>query len=438
MPVNVINGTDQNDTLDGQPGSNQIHGAGGNDDINGWVRDDSLYGDAGNDTLFGFFGDDLLSGGEGNDVLTTSERDMGYVCTLFGGEGDDSLFAVERHSHSFGGAGNDVVTIYFDLGGEAHGGRGTDVLVMNYVGSILGSLGENAPVSVTLTGPDAHATAYLQSMEIDGFEILHITTSDGNDTIIGGALDDRISVFAGANVVDAGEGNDEVSVRTGSANVLQGGLGDDVLVVVHEVPEHCDLAFTVTGDTATDNFGSTYSGFETYRIWSGGADDTVCTGAGDDLVRSFGGDDILDGAGGSDRLLGGEGNDVLMGGAGRDHLTGSLGQDDLTGGGGGDTFDFGRVDRAGDVVRDFETGVDRIQIAGRSLGPGFTPGPLDPARLVIQDATGEAAQFIWRAGVAPGSHDLVFDSNGTLAGGELLVATFLGGATLQAADILIL
>lgn len=101
-------------------------------------------------------------------------------------------------------------------------------------------------------------------------------------------------------------------------------------------------------------------------------------GGGDDILSGMGGDDLLDGARGRDRLQGGAGKDHLAGGAdadllfggrGADVLVGGLGADTLSGGTGRDTFsyDFARESRPAerrDVIADFESGLDRLSLAG--------------------------------------------------------------------------
>jgi Ca2+-binding RTX toxin-like protein len=81
-------------------------------------------------------------------------------------------------------------------------------------------------------------------------------------------------------------------------------------------------------------------------------------GGGNDLLRGFDGGDILRGNDGTDRLIGGGGSDLLFGDAGVD------------------TFVFGSAADAGsgalrDQIRDFEDGVDRIDLRGFSADFDF-------------------------------------------------------------------
>lgn len=67
--------------------------------------------------------------------------------------------------------------------------------------------------------------------------------------------------------------------------------------------------------------------------------------------------DIITGSTSGDLLLGGIGNDLISGGAGNDHIWGGAGIDTLFGGEGRDRFSFHDMSEAGDVIADFETGL---------------------------------------------------------------------------------
>lgn len=100
-------------------------------------------------------------------------------------------------------------------------------------------------------------------------------------------------------------------------------------------------------------------------LTGGGGRDRLLGGAGSDDLKGGKGRDFLRGDGGSDVLSGGRGADVLRGKAGADRLDGGSGKDTLAGGSGTDTFVFdGTAQQGKDVLKDFEDGVDRIEIAG--------------------------------------------------------------------------
>ena len=156
-----------------------------------------------------------------------------------------------------------------------------------------------------------------------------ITGGSGDDTIFGDAGDDELRGNSGADEVYGGDGDDQI-FGGGDVDVLFGEAGDDTIV-------------GVTGD------------------------DLIFGGAGADNLFGRADNDFLDGGAGDDRLTGNQGDDALIGGDGRDVMVGSGGDDSLTGGQGADVFVF-LNERGMDVITDFETGADRINLAKRSFG----------------------------------------------------------------------
>lgn len=102
----------------------------------------------------------------------------------------------------------------------------------------------------------------------------------------------------------------------------------------------------------------------------------------------------VDGGGGNDTLSaasvldytvwlgGGTGDDQLRGGAKSDLLLGAAGSDTLSGGGGADVFRFDVADAGVDVIEDFTSGVDRIELSGAPTAATWSYGAgtlwLDP------------------------------------------------------------
>lgn len=115
-------------------------------------------------------------------------------------------------------------------------------------------------------------------------------------------------------------------------------------------------ADTVTGGQAGDDLRGN-NGSD--NIDGGAGNDTLYGGAPNDLDRD---QDAAHGPDGNDTLKGGSGNDLLAGGQGEDVLVGGAGADTLYGGAGGDTFVFIAADTGGDVIADFEPGLDLIDL----------------------------------------------------------------------------
>ncbi|BCL39213.1 SdrD B-like domain-containing protein [Nostoc sp. MS1] len=71
-------------------------------------------------------------------------------------------------------------------------------------------------------------------------------------------------------------------------------------------------------------------------------------------------------------LNGTVGNDTLTGTNGDDIIIGGQGKDILTGGGGSDLFVYNGIIDAGDTIKDFTPGVDKIELTGVLRGLGYT------------------------------------------------------------------
>ena len=168
----------------------------------------------------------------------------------------------------------------------------------------------------------------------------------GNDIIKSGIGDDIILGGTGADEIHGGAGIDTASFQQASSGVranLQRGVG-------------------LKGEALGDRYFSIENLLGSYH------DDALL---GDDLanvIEGADGADTLNGEGGNDLLFGEFGDDTLIGGDGDDILNGGLGRDILWGGEGVDIFEFLDVDESGigssrDVIKDFEQGVDLINLA---------------------------------------------------------------------------
>ena len=130
--------------------------------------------------------------------------------------------------------------------------------------------------------------------------------------------------------------------------------------------------------------------------------------AGNDTMYGYDGNDTLIGDAGSDTIYGGNGNDKLQGGVGNDTLYGEAGSDVLTGGvgsdrlyGGADTvrdvFDFNiaaeSTSTSRDLIYDFKSGVDRVDLAGIDAHAGTST---NDAFVAFTGAT-PTAYSVWYA-----------------------------------------
>jgi Ca2+-binding RTX toxin-like protein len=180
----------------------------------------------------------------------------------------------------------------------------------------------------------------------------------------------------------------------------------------------------------------TYTGAGNFAGNGNGGNNSIAGLGGSDTLTGAGGADRLTGNDGADFLYGGMGNDVLSGGLGSDWLQGDEGLDVLTGGGGADKFVlFGSAAGNSDKIMDFVSG-DGDKIAVNGADYGFAPGALDPDHFATGAATSAAGvgQFVYKGS----NKALVWDANGTAAGGETVIATFATDVGLTAVDFVIL
>jgi len=188
-----------------------------------------------------------------------------------------------------------------------------------------------------------------------------IETSGGNDTVISKTGDDEIITGDGNDTVNSGFGNDEIwggdgrdiLIGSGGDDLIDGGTGNDIL----GGGKGNDILYGRDGN-------DTMRGGEDDDIMYGGlGDDIVGGGKGDDVIFGGAGNDLLKGGPDNDKLYGGLGNDILRGSFGDDVIVGGEGNDRLWGGEGMDVFVF--FDNSGsDTIRDFELGLDRIDLGG--------------------------------------------------------------------------
>lgn len=266
----------------------------------------------------------------GDDEITTDDRFDGtaFADELWGFEGDDALTGFAGDDDLNGGGGADTIA----------GGSGAD--------------------------------------RIDG--------GDGDDLMTGGEGDDLIVAGAGSDTVDGGAGADTLDYSGSSSAVRiyaqegvteKDGSGDADAFSAIEHFIGSEFADTIFTDDTTVSVTSG-AGNDFVRTM-GGEGLSVDTGAGDDFVLAeFGSANVSLGEG-NDRLLsyseqvavdGGHGDDVIHGGSQNDTIDGGHGNDTLSGGGGEDTFVL-RQGNGADIILDFDTDHDVLDLS--DFGVGF-------------------------------------------------------------------
>ena len=395
--IENLRGSEHNDILIGDPGSNELNGGGGNDVMDGREGNDRLLGD---DSFMVYFGsstsgDDRLNGGAGDDWLEGG----GGADELRGGPGEDTA-----SYRSFSGA---VEVRLYDgtaRGGHAEGDTFVGLKTVNYIdddGNIREAIVPDIENLSGSTNNDLLAGAYGPN-RLDGHEGNdRLYGREGEDWLEGGEGSDTLEGGPGADVLRGGPGIDSAVYASSDAGVVvrlhsvleQGGKGGDA-----EGDVFNGETYTLTGE------GGMAREVELPDIWNlfGSNHDDVLAGDfrqnwidgldGDDLLFGGpdGGPDFLFGGDGDDKIYGGKGNDALFGGRGDDLIKGGpdndaleralevldralsnefelhfkierydFGNDRLEGGTGDDYFYF-YPDGGDDVILDFGNGNDRI------------------------------------------------------------------------------
>jgi Ca2+-binding RTX toxin-like protein len=425
----TIGGGNGNDTMQGDDGADALSGDSGNDSLFGGAGNDTLVGGAGNDGVIGEDGDDQLSGGDGDDSLVGGDGDD----VLDGGSGNDSLIGGTGIDTLIGGDGNDALQ---DASGEdgLFGGKGDDYYyVSGQAPLIFESIGEGRDTVV------ADSSYYLYA----NLEMLLLAANAGDAFGVGNDLGNVLAGNAGSNLLIGGAGDDDIGGNEGvdslfglgGSDFLKGGKGVDYLVggAGDDVLFGGDDADALYGEDGNDSLDGGDS-FDTDIVVGGAGNDTL------DGASSLGDYDLLDGGAGNDRyyvdtpddltfeaLNGGTdtvyaningagyylyantenlvlegvtpfgvGNELanrltgnalgnyLLGGFGNDTLNGKGGNDVLFGEGGADTFVFERG-TGGDVIGDFQAGVDKISLVGLGIA---SYAALQPAIFQVGGNTG--------------------------------------------------
>lgn len=389
-------GTDANELWHGGSAFDVLEGFGGND---------TLYGEGGNDIVRGDAGNDLLFGGDGNDNLFSN----GGFDTLFGGDGEDNAY-FDRPI--------DVLTLGVILAASTPPPHGDALVGTGPISSIFATVTDTTTGDVVRVADDVELLRTFDGdVPFDGMLLgvevgmTVLAASADADTITGTAASERLVAGIGKDVIDAGDGDDQVIgdwigiSRDNDNDTLKGDAGDDTIWgqngndVIFGGEGNDALRGNLGGDeifgawgndSIKGHLGNDYvgGGEDDDDLSGGGGDDTVegqdgddtvggnsgrdvlRGGAGNDVLRGHGSTDALDGEDGDDTLVGhqgfdtlngGNGNDLLIGGDANDTLIGGPGNDTLTGGTGADRFEF-IAGHGTNIVSDFEDGTDSIHL----------------------------------------------------------------------------
>lgn len=310
--------------------------------------------------------------------------------------GNDTLLGSAGNDWMLGFSGNDTLL----------GGAGADTLD--------GGAGSNtASYATANTGIVASlANAAMNTGQAAGDRYLAI------QNLTGSAFADVLTGDTGVNSLDGGAGNDVLDGGA-STDMLRGGSGNDTYVLANSSDVVIDTGGTADTITSTimRSLGS-YSGVERLILTGTAAVSGYGNAAANTLVGNVAAN-VLSGGGGNDTLIGGNGVDRLAGGAGYDSFL----------------FNARLSSANRDLITDFN--------------PAFDVVRLDNAVMTGLGAVGMLRSYQFFAGSA--AHDandriiynkatgaLLYDANGSAAGGVTQLATLTSRPTLTVADFVVI
>ena len=343
-----------------QPGrlNNSFSLGAGNDTLNPGLGLDTVYGGAGDDLLildyslqddanlsgvtvfatFTFRRTDLSSGA----VVDSVNRDDFDRFHITGGSKADNLLGGSGVDTLIGGGGND--TLDGSSGADVMtGGTGDDLyFVQNAADSVIEQAGEGTDtVQSSLSG-------YALPAHVENLTLAS-TTANGS----GNAENNLLIGNSAANNLAAGGGDDTIDPRRG-LDTVDGGAGNDLLIVDYSANSYAGLTTTLTDAVAGNGFYN--------ALTSASASDRI-TFSNIERVQ-------ITGTSFNDNLRGLAGNDTLNGGLGNDTLDGGAGADTMNGGAGDDTY---LVDSIADIISENAgAGNDTVNaIIDYNLGPNL-------------------------------------------------------------------
>jgi Ca2+-binding RTX toxin-like protein len=436
--MDIVDGTEHDDTISTLGGTDIVAGGAGDDDIDGGAGNDYLFGDSGADTIDGGEGADVILGGSGADTLTGGAgadliRGGSGADTIEGGEGADTfVFGPGHGSDTITDFDTDEDTINLSaFGADLSYSDLTITATTDGTGTIItvpGEDGENNGITITLEG--VTTTDVTESM----FEF----SNAGDDTITGTTADEIITGGTGDDTMTGGGGSD--------AFVFAPGDGDDTITDFSTADDKIDLTafgrdvsfddltiaattdgtgtvitlpgddggtITLQGVTSTDvtadlfdfadanTSGTLFIGSEAETEFTGtDFADTIIGAEGDDTLDGGRGNDWIFGNEGADDIKGGEGDDVIFAGEGDDTINAGTGSNYVHGGAGADTFAV-ESGQTLTTIGDFTDGDDQIDLSNISGITGFSDLTItDDDGTAVIDLSSQGAGTIRLTGVA--------------------------------------
>lgn len=200
-----------------------------------------IFGDTGNDKITinssrvdyvsARSGDDeitITATGEKNKVSGLSALDSGSVTRIYGGDGKDTIdiSAEELVSEVQGGNGDDAVTVKSSIASRITGGEGNDTIavIARSVEGVEGNAGDDQISILATVDPELDDKLQRSS---DSGSVRKVLGGVGKDTIV-------IDADRQVTGVDAGSGDDSVTIRAKEIYSIDAGSGNDTVDLTGE------------------------------------------------------------------------------------------------------------------------------------------------------------------------------------------------------------
>ncbi|MBU6338395.1 MAG: hypothetical protein KGQ36_00255 [Rickettsiales bacterium] len=314
----TINGTSEDEVFDYSDMTNNyyISGYGGNDQVYTGFGDDYVYvssGDdivnagAGNDEIYAWGGNDVVHGGAGDDYISSEYGSSGETAQIYGEEGNDWIYVSEteaRQEVSGGGgndlidlnasaslvngdAGDDVINLISGGSNEVNGGDDNDIINI-YGGASGNDIRGGSGNDVFVIRADKYNNLlsgnynYINDFDVNNsnekidFQFLNIQFEDleiyqdgdyayvdyflgelGSGSIILKDVDSSQLTANNFIFKNNGTAGDDVIVAANKYNVIDGGNGNDEIVIAAidgDYNSNSPLESYLTGGAGVDTF----------------------------------------------------------------------------------------------------------------------------------------------------------------------------------------
>jgi hypothetical protein len=199
----------------------------------------------------------------------------------------------------------------------------------------------------TSTGIELIIDAGVTGLVLTGDASIDVTDSGDGVTVVGNSGDNTIIVTGGIDVIDGGLGEDRLvvdySASTAAITANAAAIGSELGTVGSAGIEHYSVLTGSGVDTLTFAGGNNYidAGEGASTITVGAGNNYILTGGGVDTITVGSGDNYIDGGGGANTITVGAGNNFIAGGDGIDTITAMGGNNNIEAEGGANTVTTG-------------------------------------------------------------------------------------------------